>query len=406
MKVVDAIVILGACAVPVSALSLISAAPVAGGAVVVAGEPVPDDLLAALRAVTDPRCRRGVRHQLVAVLGVAVCAVLAGARSYVAIAEWAQDLPLAVRRRLRIERVAPSESAIRRVLQAIDPHLLDRVVSNWLATRIEPGQRWRAIAIDGKTARGARQGDGRAVHLLAALEHATGVVLGQRVVDGKSNEITAFAPMLDGIEITDVVITADALHTQREHVAYLHGRDAHYLLTVKANQPTLHTQLRALPWREIPAVDITRGKGHGRAESRTLKLTAVAAGIGFPHARLAIQLTRRRRSLNRKRWRTETVYAITDLDQSQIRPDELADILRGHWHIENRLHWVRDVTFAEDHSQIRTGHGPAVMAVLRNLAISVHRRHGAANIAAATRHTSRHPSRTLPLLLQVKINTG
>jgi predicted transposase YbfD/YdcC len=370
---------------------------------------VPDDLLDAFRSVTDPRCRRGVRHQLVLVLGIAACAVLAGARSYVAIGEWAQDLPEPVRRRLGIERVPPSETSIRRVLQAIDPHLLDRVVSGWLATRAEPTQRWRAVAVDGKTARGARIAGGRAVHLLAALNHTDGVVLGQRVVDGKSNEITAFAPLLAGIDLAGVIVTADALHTQREHADYVTGRGGHYLFIAKANQPTLHNQLRALPWRDIPALDVTRDTGHGRAESRTVKIAAVAGGIGFPHARLAIQVTRRRRPLTGKKWRTEIVYAITDLDHQQIRPDEIADIIRGHWHIENRLHWVRDVTFGEDHSQIRTGHGPAVMATLRNLAISIHRRHGATNIAAATRRVSRHPSRALPLLLHTNghaLNNG
>jgi predicted transposase YbfD/YdcC len=387
-------------------LSLIGEAASRNAGVVDAGEDVPEDLLAALRAITDPRCRRGVRHQLVAVLGVAVCAVLAGARSYVAIAEWAHDLPALVRKGLGIARVPPSETAIRRVLQGIDPHLLDRTVCGWLASRAVSPERWRAVAVDGKTARGARGVDGRVVHLLAVLDHADGVVLGQRVVDGKSNEITAFAPLLDGIDITGVIVTADALHTQREHAEYLHRRGGHYLFTAKANQPKLHTQLKALPWRDIPAADLSRDAGHGRAESRTVKLTAVSVGIGFPHARLAVQVTRQRRPLTGRKWRTETVYAITDLDQSHIRPDEIADILRGHWHIENRLHWVRDVTFAEDHSQIRTGHGPAVMATLRNLAISIHRRHGATNIAAATRRVSRHPSRSLPLLLHAKINTG
>ncbi len=380
---------------PASALSLISAAVVREADTPVTAGEVPEELLVALRAITDPRCRGGVRHQLVAVLGVAVCAVLAGARSYVAIAEWAQDLPGAVRQRLGIERVPPSETAIRRVLQAIDPHLLDRTVSGWLTARVGAARRWPAIAVDGKTARGARAADGRAVHLLAALDHEDGVVLGQRVVDGKSNEITAFAPLLDGIDIAGAVVTADAMHTQREHAEYLTSRGAHYLLTVKANQPTLHRQLRTLPWRDIPAADLTRDKGHGRVESRTVKITAVSTGIVFPHARGAVQVTRRRRSLRSGRWHTETVYAITDLDQLQIHPVEIADILRGHWHIENKLHWVRDVTFGEDLSQIRTRHGPAVMATLRNLAISVHRRHGATNIAAATRRVSRHPGRVL-----------
>jgi hypothetical protein len=102
---------------------------------------------------------------------------------------------------------------------------------------------------------------------------------------------------------------------------------------------------------------VTRPASH--AETRTLKLAAVSAGIGFPHARLAIQLTRRRRSTRTGRWHTETVYAVTDLGFDQIRPDQLTEVIRRHWHIENRLHWVRDVVFAEDHCQIRTGNGPA-----------------------------------------------
>ena len=400
MKVLDAIVMTGACAVPACVSSLIPSVVGQPDRRVLGAGDVPADLLMALSGVVDPRARRGVRHRLAVILGIGVCAVLAGARSFTAISEWARELSPAVRVRLGIGRVAPSESAIRRTLQRVDPAILDRAVSGWLAATLgEPGPRWRAIAVDGKTARGARTGEGRAVHLLAALEHGDGTVLGQCVVDGKTNEITAFAPLLDSVDITAAVVTADAMHTQREHAEYLHGRGAHYVFIVKGNQPSLYQQLETLPWRDIPAVDLTAGKGHGRVESRTVKITAVGVGIGFPHARLAIQITRRRRPLTARRWHSEIVYAITDLDQDQIRPDELADIIRGHWSIENRLHWIRDVTFAEDLSQIRVGHGPAVMAVLRNLAISIHRRHGATNIAAATRRVARHPSRVLPLLL-------
>ncbi len=370
---------------------------------------VPGDLLAALAAVPDPRARRGVRHCLVAVLGVAVCAVLAGARTYVGIAEWAHDLPVGVRVRLGVRRVAPSESTIRRTLQDVDAEVLDGIVSAWLAARSAaatqaPGAVGRAalavgvIAVDGKSARGARGPTGPAVHLLAAFGQASGTVLGQTVVEGKTNEINAFAPLLDRIDITDAVVTADALHTQHRHAEYLIGRGAHYLLTVKGNHPKLQRELQDLPWAQIPAVDRTHDKGHGRAETRTLKLTAVTAGIRFPHARLAIQLTRRRRCLTTRKWRTQTVYAITDLTWHQIRADQLADAIRAHWGIENRLHWIRDVVFAEDHSQIRTRNGPAVMATLRNLAVSTHRLTGAPNIAAACRHISRHPTRVLPLL--------
>jgi len=218
----------------------------------------PTDLVAALARVPDPRARRGIRHRLVTMLALAVCAVLAGARSYVAIAEWAHDLPLGVRVRLglAVGRATPSESAIRRILQKVDPEALDRVVSGWLvacAARTGPSTpdpaqpsapqqnagsgtariaappprirspripSPRVIAVDGKSARGARLADERAVHLLAALDTSSGIVLGQSVVDGKTNEITAFTPLLDRVDITDALITADALCRARHKASY------------------------------------------------------------------------------------------------------------------------------------------------------------------------------------------
>jgi predicted transposase YbfD/YdcC len=216
-----------------------------------------------------------------------------------------------------------------------------------------------------------------------------------------SHEITAFTPLLDRVDITDAIITADALHTQDDHADYLHRRGAHHVFIVKANRPKLHQQLAGLPWPDIPAVHLTHDAAHGRRETRTLKLAAVSnpvtGGLPFPHAELAIQIVRRRRSGGRGR-HTETVYAVTDLSWPQIRADQLAGAIRDHWHVENKLHWIRDVTFAEDLSQIRTGHGPANMAALRNLALSRHRIAGATNIAAACRHVARHPNRVLPLL--------
>jgi len=217
-------------------------------------------------------------------------------------------------------------------------------------------------------------------------------------VDGKTNQITAFAPLLDRLNLTDVLVTADALHTQRGHATYLTGRGAHYLLTVKANQPGLLAELARLPWARVPVADRTTDSGHGRLEQRTVKLTTVTGGIGFPGAVTALRVTRRSRRRSQSRWHSETVHAITDLTVAAADPAQLADALRAHWGIENRLHWVRDVTFGEDLSQVRTGHGPTVMATLRNLAISLHRRAGATHIAAACRHTGRHPSRVLRLV--------
>ena len=363
-------------------------------------EPLP--LLTVLRSVVDPRARRGVRHCLVSVLAVAVCAVTAGARSYCAIAEWAADAEPGVLMLIGVRGVAPCESTIRRVLQALDADALDALIGAWMVTRSapQPGRR-RVIAVDGKTVRGARSrrdGEQRAPHLLAALDHESGVVLAQRRVEGKTNEITEFSTLLDTVDIAGAVITADALHTQHRHADYLTGRGAHYLFTVKGNQPALHRELASLPWSEVPVVHVERNTGHGRRETRTMKITAIEAGISFSHARLAAQLVRRRRSLTGRKWSTETVYIVTDLTYRNVRAADLAAMLRGHWGIENRLHWVRDVTYAEDNSQTRTGRGPQVMAGLRNLAISLHRLAGATNIAAALRHTSHDHNRPIRLI--------
>ncbi|BBG01187.1 MULTISPECIES: ISAs1 family transposase [Pseudonocardia] len=366
----------------------------------------------ALAGVVDPRRRRGVRHGLVVVLTAAVCAVAAGARSFVAVAEWVADLPVEVAAVLGTDVRCPSESTIRRILGQVDADRFDAAIGAFvqrLCAATEPVGRRRVLAVDGKTVRGSRGPAGPARHLFAVIDQQTRVVLGQRqanAVAGKGSEITAFAPLLDtlhGLDLAGVVITADALHTQREHVEYLAGRGAHWVLTVKGNQPRLRRQLAGLPWRGVEPDHRSVETAHGRREIRTLRVVTIAAGIEFPHARQAVQLIRKTRPANtrsgrRARWRTETVYAITDLGPHQARPEELTGWIRGHWQIENGLHWVRDVTFAEDLSTVRTGAAPQVMAALRNLAISLHRLAGATNIAAALRHHSRDALRPLQLL--------
>jgi predicted transposase YbfD/YdcC len=237
------------------------------------------------------------------------------------------------------------------------------------------------------------------MHLLAAMDHVTGGVLAQTEVAGKTSEITRFRPLLDRLDLTDTVITADALHTQRAHAEWLvTTKHAAYLLVVKANQPTLHQQLKTLPWPHIPIADRTCDRGHGRVETRKLQVTTIASlGLDFPRAIQAIRATRRVRPLGSRRWRTQTVFAVTSLTAAQARPARLADWIRGHWGIE-ALHHIRDVTFAEDASQLRTGTTPRAMASLRNLAIGILRAHGHRNIAAALRRNARDTARILPLL--------
>jgi predicted transposase YbfD/YdcC len=304
---------------------------------------VPAGLLDALSQVPDPRDPRGVRYDFVSVLAVAVCATLAGARSYTAIAEWASDAPRGLRAELGLPGPVPGLVTIWRVLTAVDPLALDMVIGAWVAARLAGGQAPAVLAVDGKTLRGARAGQDRAPHLMACPGHGAGVVRAQVAVDGKSNEIPMFGPLLDQIEDLDgVLITADAMHAQREHAIYLHKRGGHFILTVKGNQPGLHRQLRALPWKDVPAGHAQAGRAHGRIEKRALKAVTVTAGLLFPHAQQAIQITRRTRRITGGKWHTETSYAITSLPASQARPDQLATWIRGHRKIENKLHQVSE----------------------------------------------------------------
>jgi predicted transposase YbfD/YdcC len=361
-------------------------------------------LLAYLASVPDPRGARGRRHPLIAILAVAAAAVLAGARSMTAIAEWATDTPQSVRAALGARRDAPghwsvpAETTIRRALGRLDPQALATAIGAWLGDRDRlQRQRRRAIAVDGKTLRGAKR-DGRQVHLLAAMDHTTRAVLAQRQVDGAPGEVPAFQLLLDGLDLAGAVITADALHTHADAAEFLvTGKQAHYLLVVKANQPTLLERCAALAWHNVPVADRTHDRGHGRVEIRTLKAVSVRH-FGFPRAAQVIQVTRKVCDLATRRWHTVVVYAITSLSFQQARPARLADLIRGHWSIENGLHWVRDVTFAEDASHLRTGTAPQVMACLRNLAIGVLSRAGPVNLAAALRRHARDPARPLATL--------
>jgi predicted transposase YbfD/YdcC len=363
-------------------------------------------LLTYLATIADPRARRGRRHPLVAILGLAAAAVVAGARSVTAIAEWAADTPQPVRAALGARREAPNhwavpaEATIRRTLGRLDANALATAIGAWLADRDrqQRQRRRRAVAVDGKTLRGARRAaDGRQVHLLAAMDHATRAVLAQRQVDGAPGEVPAFQPLLADLDLDGVVVTADALHTHADAAEFLVAhKQAHYLLTVKANQPTLLDRCARLAWQNVPMGDRTRDQAHGRVELRTLKAVTVNH-FGFPHAAQVLQVTRKVRDLGTRRWRTVVVYAITSLPHAQASPARLADLIRGHWVIE-ALHHIRDVTFSEDASQVRTGTAPQVMASLRNLAIGVLSRAGPINLAAALRHHGRDPARPLTTL--------
>jgi predicted transposase YbfD/YdcC len=211
--------------------------------------------------------------------------------------------------------VVPHESTIRRVLQQVDASALEAALQVWalaqLGIRIPDAgtparEQRRVLALDGKTVRGAhaRDAGGKVYqpHLVSVIDQASGAVLGQVQVDAKGSEVTAFTTLLDQLDLHEVLISADALHTHRGHARYLHERGGHYVMTAKASQPTLLRRLRALPWAQIGVDARERARGHGRAETRTISVVSLDRcpdldGEFFPYAAQAIKLVRRCRPL-------------------------------------------------------------------------------------------------------------
>jgi predicted transposase YbfD/YdcC len=224
-------------------------------------------LLGLLAQVPDPRKRRGRRHPLAGLLAVGIAAVIAGSRSFAAIGQWAADAGEEVLAGLDAVRGPAEESTFRRAFALVSPDVLDRVLGAWLHTRATQAGGRLVIAIDGKTVRGAKNKEGKAPHLVAAVAHGIGAVLGQVAVDAKSNEIPAVRDLLKAFaSLAAGVITIDAMHTQHDTAQVITGRGADYVMTVKGNMPTLYKQLKKLPWAAVPAVSaVTTDQGRRAA---------------------------------------------------------------------------------------------------------------------------------------------
>ncbi len=375
------------------------------------------DLLAALRAVPDPRPGGARRHPTAFVLGVLVMSFAsAGFESFTAAAQWAaaadRSLLLALGATpdpLTATVRAPSEATLRRVACGVDREALEAVAAAWTAGQIHgpaPETPRLAVAIDGKTVRGARAAGQVAPHLLAACTHATPelapVVLGQRQIPDKTNEIPMVAVLIEdlraaGHDPAGMVFTADALHTQHRTAELFHTAGAGYALTVKGNQPGLRTAIRDQINAQRPPRSSARGRGNGRTEQRLIEVVP-ATGITFPGATQVFRITRYAGGLDGQRQRKEVVHGITNLTAGEADPERLAALVRGHWAIENSVHWVRDVTYREDAHRARTGNAPAVLACIRNLVTTALRLAGALNIAAARRAATLKPKTILRLL--------
>jgi predicted transposase YbfD/YdcC len=359
-------------------------------------------LVIALAQVPDPRQRRGIRHSMLSVLTIAVLAVLAGAARFREIGDFAADLSQESLRRVRARWcpvrgrwLAPSEPTLRRAVQAVDADLLDAVVSQVLTTAAGQRRDLTGLAIDGKTMRGGWVDD-QQVRLFAALRH-DGAVLAQVRVPNDTTEVTQLDPLLAQLELTGLVVTADAAHANPGFAAYLTGRGADYVVTVKTNRPRLieailaDLALHRAGWHRH--TEHTRGHTVRRSIRLAPAVTVARAG-----AAQVFQLLRETFDVFGQRISKDLTHGITSLHPDRAGPATITGLVRGHWHIENKLHWVRDVTFGEDHHQTYRGNGPQVLATLRNIAITAVTLTNNRGIKRTLQHFSRDQARTLAIL--------
>jgi predicted transposase YbfD/YdcC len=343
--------------------------------------------------------------------------MLSGAKSYQAIAQFGRDKGAALAHALGFLRgKTPTKSTFSIIFRHLDVQAFENALSRWIASRLPEGEQ-KPISLDGKTARGSRDGEVPGQHLVSAYCDDAQAVLAQIKVDAKTNEHKAALQLLGFLPVKGNIFTGDAMFCQRDFCAAVIDGGGDYVLTAKDNQPSLVIDIQAgLAYQEQahrlqaafspehppvtpPAgqVATTIDKGHGRIEKRTLRTTTILtkqqewAGLkqGFELVR---ECTAKGKTT------VEVVYGISSLSPERADAKRLLELKRGHWGIENRLHYRRDVTMGEDASRVRKGAAPEVMAAMRNSVVHVLSGVVAPSLAAAMRTMGNCFSQALGLL--------
>jgi predicted transposase YbfD/YdcC len=293
-------------------------------------------------------------------------------------------------------------------LRRVDREILEAKLGAWAESLLgeAPGPQGveDAIAIDAKTLRGSQKQGAPGVHLLSALAHRVGVPLAQQAVDDKTNEIPVALDLLCHLGLEGRIITMDALLTQRQIAQQIVAARGDYVMVVKDNQPQLLSDIQTVfalspVAGEQRTAAATLDLGHGRIEQRGLQTSNVLMGYSdWPGLAQVFRLERQVIIKKTGEVREEVVASVTSLAPERADAARLLDLVRGRWQIENQSHWVRDVTFDEDRSQVRCGHIPQVMAALRNTVIGLMRWAGHTNIAAACRRFAAQPRAALHLI--------
>lgn len=396
-----------------TALAALHAALVSDGTTAFA----PANLLAAFAAVPDPRRAQGRRFALPALLALAVAALLANHLSVLAIAQWgARQRPELLRALGFRDGTTPHQSTLQRLFRRLDPAALSAAVGDYFAqaTPAPPGRGGQGVAIDGKAQRGRlafATTTGGTVHALSAYSHDTGLVLAQQEIrcsaEKAEAELSVAPALLARVVWRGRVLTGDALFCQRTLCRQVLDAGGDYLLVVKDNQPTLLTDLVLLfdPPATVPAAPLadrreatTLEKGHGRTHDQRhlVASTDLNHYLDWPGGAQVFRLERTWRE--RGQPKRQVHYGLTSLPPADADATRLLALRRGHWQIENGLHYTKDVTLGEDRSQVRLGSGPMVLAILRDTALNVLRATGCRRVAARLRDLAQRPAAVVALL--------
>ena len=327
--------------------------------------------------VRDPRQAKKVEHNLVDVLVVAICGVLAGADDFVEIEEWGKEKLEWFRRYVKLERGIPSHDTFGRVFAAIDPEEFSKAFRCWVSGILPRLGSGEVVAIDGKTSRRTGKVDATPLHMVSAFAAGAGLVLGQRATAAKSNEKSAIPELLATLALEGCIVTIDAMGTQPNIAQAIRDRGADYVLSVKDNQPTLADSMRdffaafqTAPHKTPHRFDEVIEKDHGRMEVRRCyafnQLSCLHAPERWPDlASFAVIVSER---TIKDQTTTEYRFYISSVTADAVRINRA---VRQHWRVENSLHWCMDVVFGDDQMRARTGHAAHNFSVLRHFAINL-----------------------------------
>jgi len=367
-------------------------------------------LIDILSEIPDLRKAKGKRHPLPAILALTCVSTMCGYKGYRAFAEWGRNYGKELMKALGFtHEKGPCAATFSNIFRWLNVELFEEKLGGWAegvlrALVAVSGNSIDSISLDGKTAKGSKKQGCSTSHFLSAVAHGVGLTLGQCGVDSKTNEIGVVHEVLKSLILEGRVVTMDALLTQRRVAEDILAGGGDYVMIVKENQQKLLDDVKTVfhgPCSHLLKTSSaeTVDAGHGRIEERHLTISDELSDYSdWPGLHQVFQLTRTATLKKTGKIRKETVYGITSLTPQQADAARLMNLVRCHWHIENKSHWVRDVTFGEDKSQVRCGNAPQVMAAFRNTAIGLARSVGKTNIAAACREFAAKPALAMKLI--------